>query len=147
MKFTSHSEKETANCAAKLAKKLKGGETLALSGELGAGKTAFTRGLAQALGVKQMINSPTFVFMKVYELPKAKASDKKKTIKRLVHVDAYRAADARTLRAIGLEDYIGDAETVVVIEWAERVKEILPAKIIHISFEHRLETQRFITVV
>ena len=126
--FKTQSAEETAQVARELAKTLKGGETLALVGNLGAGKTAFVQALAQTLGVEERVTSPTFVYMHVHEL-------KNKTLKRLVHVDAYRG-DAKTLLGIGLDEYLGDPETTVVIEWADRAEEILPAGTIFVRFLH-----------
>ena len=135
--ITTTSEKETQEIAITFAKKLKGGETIGLIGELGAGKTAFVKGLAKGLGIKKMITSPTFVLMKVYPV-------KQKTIKHFVHVDAYRIKNAKALTGIGLEDYINSNDSVVVIEWADLVKEILPKKRILINFKHTLSEQRMI---
>lgn len=137
MKVISHSEKATQKFAFDFAKKLKGGETIGLIGDLGAGKTAFVKGLAKGLGIKKTITSPTFVVMKVYPV-------KHTTIKHLVHVDAYRVKTATSLTAIGLEDYIKSNDSVVVIEWADLVEEILPKNIIIINFIHKLEKERSI---
>jgi len=109
---------DTAKFAQELADSLKGGEVLALKGLLGAGKTTLTQNLAKALGVKAQVTSPTFVLLKVYKT-------KHPTVKRLVHIDAYRLRDGEDLAAVGWDDYL-DAETVIVIEWADKVKEILP---------------------
>lgn len=119
MKHLSNSEKETFDFAKKFAKKLKGGEVLGLIGDLGAGKTVFAKGLAAGLGIKQKITSPTFVLMKVYPV-------NKKSIKNLVHIDAYRLKSERDLEAIGATEYFSDPSSVVLIEWADRVKKILP---------------------
>ncbi len=135
MKFQTGSEKETRDIAARIAKTLKGGETLGLIGDLGAGKTAFVKGVAKALGITKTIVSPTFVVMKVYPIRAG-------TIKKFVHVDAYRLNNAESLIAIGLHDYIAASDTVVVIEWADQVKEILPKKSKLIYFKHLGENQR-----
>ncbi|QQS60395.1 tRNA (adenosine(37)-N6)-threonylcarbamoyltransferase complex ATPase subunit type 1 TsaE [Candidatus Falkowbacteria bacterium] len=135
MKVISHSEKATQKIAFDFAKKLKGGETIGLIGDLGAGKTAFVKGLAKGLGIKKAITSPTFVVMKVYPV-------KHTTIKHLVHVDAYRVRTATSLTAIGLEDYIKSNDSVVVIEWANLAKGFLPKKKILIFFKHITSAQR-----
>ena len=140
MKVVSHSEKETQKLAVNFAKTLKGGETIGLIGDLGAGKTAFVKGLAKGLGIKKAITSPTFVVMKIYPV-------KHPTIKHLVHVDAYRVKTARSLTVIGLEDYIKSNDSVVVIEWADLVNEILPKKKILIKFNHIKEKIRNINIV
>ncbi len=115
MKIISKSEKETLKIAQALTAKLQGGEVLCLMGDLGSGKTVFTKGVAKALKIKQTITSPTFVLMKVYE-----------GTKQLVHIDAYRLRSGDELEAIGATDYFHDPKTITVIEWAERVKDIWP---------------------
>lgn len=119
MLFTSTSEQETYDFAKKFAAALKGGEIIGLVGDLGAGKTVFTKGLAAGLGVKQTIISPTFVIMKVY-----KANHPK--IKHFVHIDAYRLQSAQNLTAIGADEYFNKPDTVMIIEWADLIKEALP---------------------
>ncbi len=134
MRKVTRSEKETHDFAASWAKKLKGGEVLALSGDLGAGKTAFTKGLAAGLGITKAITSPTFVLMKVYPVTLTGAQS---AIKHLVHVDAYRVIHSNALVGIGLEDYLNSSEAVVIIEWAERVLEMLGRSTTFFTFTHR----------
>ncbi len=128
--ITSHSEEETFEIAQTVADSLQGGDVLALSGELGAGKTAFVKGLAEALGVSHTITSPTFVVMKVYDVPAHE------TITTLCHVDAYRLSSGNDLEDIGIGDYMGAPNTITVIEWAKRVKDIIPEDAIWMTFEH-----------
>lgn len=90
-------------------------------GNLGAGKTIFTKGLALGLGIKKNITSPTFVLMKIYRV-------KSLNIKFLVHIDAYRIKSADDLTAIGANEYFNRTDTVTVIEWADKIKKILPKK-------------------
>lgn len=135
MKLVSHSEKETQRVAVDFSKTLKGGETIGLIGDLGAGKTAFVKGMAKGLGIKKVITSPTFVVMKIYPV-------KHQTIKYFVHVDAYRVKNAASLTGIGLEDYIKSNDSVVVIEWADLVKDVIPRKKILIHFNHIANNQR-----
>lgn len=135
MKIISHSERATQKIAFDFTKKLKGGETIGLIGDLGAGKTAFVKGLAKGLGIKKVITSPTFVVMKVYPV-------KHSTIKHLVHVDAYRVKKAESLTAIGLEDYIKSNNSVVVIEWADLVKGVLPKRRQILYFKHKANIER-----
>ncbi len=111
MKHTSKSEKETRKLAAKFAKDLKGGEVVELVGDLGSGKTTFVRGVAEALGAKARVKSPTFTIMNEYPA-------RHKSIKRIIHIDLYRFKDPAELRALELEDYF-DGETVVFIEWPD----------------------------
>lgn len=127
---TTKTEKETFDFAKSFAKKLKGGEVIGLIGELGAGKTIFTKGLAKGLGIKNNIQSPTFVIMKIYQI-----TNPKLPIKQLVHIDAYRLKTERDLEAIGATEYLNDTKTVVVIEWADRIKKILPKNTILINIK------------
>ncbi len=109
----SSSTNATQQLGLAVANMLRGGETIALVGPLGSGKTTFVKGLARGLGVKRIITSPTFVLMKVYRASKGK-------IRQLVHVDCYRVPGAE-LNNIGLSDYLGDPHTVTAIEWAEKL--------------------------
>ena len=128
--ITTISAAQTQKVGQRLARRLRGGEVLALVGDLGAGKTVLARGIAQGLGIKHRIVSPTFILMRVYPVRRHKK------IRRLVHVDAYRIKHANDLLAIGLGDYLGKPDTVSVIEWADRVKKILPQKTVNITFRH-----------
>lgn len=105
MKILSRSEKDTFAIAKRVADRLKGGETILLNGDLGTGKTTFTKGLALALGVTETVTSPTFTYVKEYEgrLP-------------LYHFDMYRVADADEVYELGLEEYFYKGG-VVVVEW------------------------------
>lgn len=139
MKFISRSEKDTHTFAKKFASRLVGGEVLCLIGDLGAGKTAFTKGLAVGLGVKNIVTSPTFVLMKNYKtsFPSSVAKGRRGevNIKHLAHIDAYRLTDGEQLLGIGAEDYFNQPECVTVIEWADRVRDIWPKKAIKIEFK------------
>jgi tRNA threonylcarbamoyladenosine biosynthesis protein TsaE len=129
MKKVFKNEKETLAFAEKFSKTLRGGEVVALIGELGAGKTVFTKGMAHRLGIKQKIQSPTFLLMKIYNV-------KKQKIKFLVHVDAYRLGSAAELVDIGILDWLGRTDTVAVIEWADKVQELFYGKkVIKIKME------------
>lgn len=121
--FISNSEKETLSFGKKLGRSLKGGEIIALSGDLGAGKTKLSQGIALGLEVKKTVNSPTFVIAKKYPGRKT-----------LIHIDAYRLNSASDLINIGWEDFI-NPDTVILIEWPERIKKILPAKTIWIKIK------------
>ena len=141
MKFLSKSEKETSEFAEKFAGQLRGGEIIGLIGELGAGKTVFTKGLARGFGIKKRVQSPTFLLMKIYNvspstgLPRRQAGSGHR-IKNLVHVDAYRLSGAGELIDIGFLDWLGRADTVTVIEWADKVPELLRGrKVIKIKME------------
>lgn len=129
--FTSKNEKETLAFAKKFARALKGGEIILLIGDLGAGKTTFTRALARALGVKEKIKSPTFTLLNVHIIPAHAQNESRKRnahasrLRRLVHIDTYRIGRAQDLIELGLLDWIGRPDTVVVVEWGEKIKPLL----------------------
>ena len=129
MQITTKSEKETFNFAKNYATKLKGGEIIGLIGDLGAGKTIFAKGLAEGLEIKQIVNSPTFVLMKIYDC------QNHKTIKNLVHIDAYRIESVKDIIAIGANEYFNKKNTVTVIEWADKIKKILPQNTSYITLK------------
>ena len=143
--LTIKSVREMNSFAFAVARSLKGGETLALTGELGAGKTAFVKGLAKALGIKQVVQSPTFLLMKCY--PIGKNQEPRINFQALCHVDAYRIKNGRELLAIGLGEKISNPQTVTVIEWANLVPELIPKNAIKIKFEHgRNDTERIVSI-
>lgn len=115
--------------AVKIAKKLKGGEILALSGTLGSGKTSFTKALAKELGVSRTVTSPTFVLMQQY---------KSKNFW-IYHLDLYRTKNFAEVSALGLEEVWGRKETITVIEWAEKIQDHLPTNTIYINFTRDID--------
>lgn len=124
-KFISKNPKETKNIAKKLLKNLKGGEILGLVGNLGGGKTVFVQGLAEVLGIKEIVNSPTFVLIKIYNIKNSKfIQNLKFKIQNLVHIDVYRLESFTQLKEIGVEEYLNKKGCLVVVEWADKVKEI-----------------------
>lgn len=116
---------------------------LVCSGDLGAGKTAFVKSLARELRVKGKVASPTFVIEKAYAT--GTAARKKFGVARLVHIDAYRLDDARELAQLGFKERLRDAGNLIVIEWGEKVKRLLPKKHAHLHFEFVDATTRDIT--
>ena len=138
--------------AKELAKELRGGQVIGLVGELGSGKTTFVQFLAKALGVKEKVNSPTFVLMKIYQIPGNNKQTNFKLpipkIKQFIHVDAYRLNSAEELENIGLRDYLNCLDTLVVIEWADKVKEILSDNSLIFNFFYgQTDEERSITVL
>lgn len=125
----SKSSAATKDLAKKIARKLKGGDVLALTGELGGGKTTFVQGLAKGLGITKNITSPSFLILKKYKVAGA-------GFKEFYHIDAYRLENSRYLASLGTEEIIADKNSVVAIEWADKVKKLLPTNAIHISFSY-----------
>ena len=138
--MTTRSAKETIKLAKDFAQKLKGREVIGLIGDLGSGKTTFTKGIAEGLGIKELITSPTFVILKQYD---GRIENRKIEV---IHIDAYRAETPDDIKSVGIEDYFGRDDVVVVVEWAEKVKEILPKSTIYIEFKYRYKDEREISI-
>ncbi|MEF3691822.1 MAG: tRNA (adenosine(37)-N6)-threonylcarbamoyltransferase complex ATPase subunit type 1 TsaE [Candidatus Moraniibacteriota bacterium] len=134
-----NNSRETFDCGKDFARKLKGGELLCLEGELGAGKTTFAQGLLAGLGVKETVNSPTFLVMKQYLLENNKGS-----IKKIYHIDAYRI-NGREMSDLGWEELLADKDNLLIVEWPEKIREIIPADFWQIDFEHLEGEQRKIS--
>lgn len=111
-----------------------------LSGNLGAGKTTFTQKFAEALDIKEKITSPTFVLMKIYSINFGQ-------FKKLVHIDAYRLEKPEELLALNFQEILDDTENLILLEWPERVENILPEKNITISFEVIDEESREVKIL
>ena len=109
---------------------------IALRGDLGSGKTTFVQNVAKSLGINEDVTSPTFVIQKTYEIPK------KSEFKKLVHVDAYRLDSAEDLTKLGFQDVLKDKESVVFIEWPEKISSVLPKDVEYIDFKFIDETKR-----
>ncbi len=139
MQVKTKSPKETQKVGEKLAKKLSGGEVIALFGNLGSGKTVFVQGLAKGLGIKRKITSPTFVFMRSYPF-----SLHRKALM-FYHLDLYRGESDKDFEALGLEEIFAP-DAIVVLEWAEKIKKELPKKRIEIKLEKVDDRTRRITV-
>lgn len=132
---TTHSVDETEAVAAALARRLSGGACIALEGDLGAGKTQFVRGLVRALGGNpRAVSSPTYVLLNVYPAP----------LLTVYHLDAYRVG-AEDLEAIGFAELL-EQNGVVVVEWASRVRDLLPPRCIQVRIEPTGETERRIEI-
>ena len=113
---------------------------LCLNGDLGGGKTTFTQGLAKGFGIKQKVSSPTFLIIKKYSL-------KKNNFKNFYHLDCYRVEDSQELIDLGFKEMISDKNNLIVIEWAEKIKKILPSKnVINLQFDFLNFDKRKITI-
>ncbi|MCK5844508.1 MAG: tRNA (adenosine(37)-N6)-threonylcarbamoyltransferase complex ATPase subunit type 1 TsaE [Victivallales bacterium] len=142
MRFVSESEDDTLVVAAKIAAASRPGDIYALKGELGAGKTVFSRGFARALGVVEPVCSPTFTIVQEYSVTRLDKS----SLKRLYHMDVYRIQDSSAAFAFGIEDFLNDEDAIKLIEWPERIEDILPTETVRIEIEHLAENRREIVV-
>ncbi len=112
-----------------------GANFLALFGDFGSGKTTFAQGFARGLRIKERVISPTFVIVREHIL-------KDQTF---YHIDLYRVQTADDIEGLGLEEIFNDSDNIIVVEWAEKIKDSLPKKRMEIYFEHLKENQRKIT--
>ena len=137
MIIETHSEQETWEVGKKLAAQAKPGQIFALIGDLGVGKTIFTKGMAAGLGISEPVNSPTFTIVQVYEEGRMP----------FYHFDVYRIGDVEEMEEIGFDEYIF-GEGVCLIEWANLIEEILPPhyqtvrieKVLEKGFDYRMIT-------
>lgn len=133
----SHSLEETEAFAASLAKELQPGAVIALFGELGAGKTAFARGFARGLGIKETVSSPTFTIVQEYALAKGNW---------LFHLDLYRIAGPDAALAFGIDEYLTDKSAYTLIEWPERISRLLHPETIIVKINHDDESSRTLEI-
>lgn len=132
MEIITNSTQETKDLAERLAKDIKPGTTLGLYGNLGSGKTTFTRFLVGALGSDARVQSPTFVVARKY--------------KNINHIDLYRLTTKEEVRDIGIEEFLSDKEAVNIIEWPELAEEFLSKDTIRIYFEYVDDEKRKIRI-
>ncbi len=136
--YHTHSEQETYELAFRLASSLKAGDILSLDGDLGAGKTVFTKGLCRGLGVEQVVNSPTYTLVNEYQGKNGK----------VFHFDVYRIGDEDELYDIGFQEYL-DSDAFSIIEWGKYASGILQ-EYPHVKWIEILKTaaenERIITI-
>lgn len=151
--FITISSNQTKKLGETLAQELRGGEIICLSGDLGAGKTTFTQGLLKGLKIKGPYTSPTFLIIKNYKKecqnPKSQIPNKsqfpKSKITNVYHIDAYRIS-ADDILNLGWKDFAGKPDSIVIIEWPERIKKIIPIGAAWISFKWVSEKERKISL-
>lgn len=137
--ITTHILEETADFAktwlSSLTQKEDEATIVGLYGNLGSGKTTFTQAVAKELGIKETVTSPTFVIEKIYDTEHS-------LFKRLIHIDAYRLKNGEELAKLNFESLLDNPSRLIIIEWPENVKEILPKDHIKIYCEHIDESSR-----
>ena len=132
MEYISKSVKQTIEIGDKFAKTLNAGDVVLLNGEMGAGKTAFTKGVAKGLGIADEITSPTYAYMNDYD-------------GKLYHYDCYRLSSGEDAEALGLTDYFY-AGGICIIEWSENIKDVLPKNVKIVNIEKIEQDTRKITI-
>ncbi len=123
-----YSPEETLEIGKLLGENAAPGEVYALIGDLGAGKTVFTKGFAQGLGIEEPVNSPTFTILQIYEEGRIP----------LYHFDVYRIEEPEEMEEVGFDEYI-DGDGVCLIEWAGRIGDLLPPEVIVVRIEKNLD--------
>lgn len=136
MLIVTNNESETYKAGFEWAKKLSGGEVITLNGDLGAGKTVFTKGLGKGLGVTDTVTSPTFTIGLEYQGDSL----------RLYHFDCYRISGGKEAAETGIIDCMRDTKGVTVIEWADNISDILPTDRININIKYVSENKREIVI-
>ncbi len=145
-KYTTNSAQKTQEIAAEFAQQIlrqklgKQAVILALSGNLGAGKTTFLQGFAKGLGINEIVNSPTFVIMKSFKLQTS-------SFKKFYHFDCYRLENSQEILELGFREIIADPKNIVAIEWPEKIASPLLEGAIRVTFEHVGESKRKIKVL
>ena len=144
-KLTTFSESETEKLGKNLAREIlksslkKEAVIIGLKGELGGGKTTFLKGFARSLGIKEKITSPTFVIMKRFSIPSSKFQN-------FYHFDCYRVRKAEEILNLEFKEIISNPKNIVCLEWAGKVKTILPKEIIWIDFNFKDKNKREIII-
>jgi tRNA threonylcarbamoyladenosine biosynthesis protein TsaE len=149
--FISNSPQETQNLAKDLLNSFNS-HLICLYGELGSGKTTFVQGLAKSLGIKKRIISPTFIIIKGYQIPEARGKKGNCQLAAgrfltFYHIDLYRVASKNNIEVLGLEELWSDLKNLIIIEWPEKIENILPKKRIDIKFNYEGKNKRKICVV
>ncbi len=137
-KIESRSEAETERFAEQLARLLPPGTVIALHGNLGAGKTVFARGFARGLGIDEPVSSPTYTIIQEYPLPGGKGM--------FYHMDLYRIADSASALGFGVDEFLNDPACYCLIEWSERIADILPPETMHLMIERTGEGSRALSL-
>ena len=134
--YRTRSVQETEQLASEFAKELKRGDVIAFTGGMGAGKTAFVRGLAKGLGVSGEVSSPTYAIVNEYRGNPA-----------LYHFDMYRVESSEDLFTTGYYDYLDEGESILAVEWSENITDSLPEQTIYVNITPLSESERKIQII
>ena len=152
--FITDNSEQTRKLGELLAGELRGGEIICLMGELGSGKTTFSQGVLKGLGAKGPYTSPTFVVIKQYKKFTKVRPFPSPTFRRGIpqgqtfntyHIDVYRVGP-KDILDLGWEEIISSKDNIIIVEWAERIKQIIPKKAMWIKFEHKGKNKRGVTI-
>ncbi|MDD3498370.1 MAG: tRNA (adenosine(37)-N6)-threonylcarbamoyltransferase complex ATPase subunit type 1 TsaE [Candidatus Moranbacteria bacterium] len=153
------SSKETRELGEKLAKKIESGKLdrffrlaaiICLEGDLGSGKTTFSQGILKGLGARKPYTSPTFIIMKHYKRENKNSDNnhiQNYKVENIYHLDAYRIGSSKDIMDLGWEEIIKDKNAVIILEWPEKVKDIIPSESLEIKFQWVDESRRKITTL
>jgi tRNA threonylcarbamoyladenosine biosynthesis protein TsaE len=137
LEFVSRSPDQTQRLGARLGALLQGGDVICLEGTLGSGKTCLAQGVGRGCGVGQPLISPTFVLVREYACPGDSV--------RLYHIDLYRISGVDEVLSLGMDEFLGEAHAVCVIEWAERARRLMPSERLWVKLDfagHADQTRR-----
>ena len=137
--FITNSSRATQKLGHDFGRVLEKGDIVCLYGNLGSGKTTFTQGLAEGLGIKEKIISPTFIIIRSHKL---RIKDEGLMINDFYHIDLYRIENEKDLEGLGIEEIINNKDNIIVIEWAEKLKNYLPQKRIDIKLSYEKNNSR-----
>lgn len=138
--------KETQKFAEEMAGSIGTGRRIfALVGDLGAGKTTFSRFFLRALGIEESVTSPTFVILKKYRIPESRILNLESFVY-AYHMDCYRLKNTEELAPLGLMEILANKKNIILIEWADRIRGSLPPNATWIDFTHAAETERHIRI-
>jgi tRNA threonylcarbamoyladenosine biosynthesis protein TsaE len=149
--YITKNQKETISLGKKtaknliLSKKRKKALILALTGDLGGGKTTFLKGFAKGLGIKEKILSPTFILMKKFKICANSCSNSCKFVN-FYHIDCYRIENPKEILDLGFKEIVNNPKNIVAIEWANKIKKIIPKRAIQINFELKSKKERKICI-
>lgn len=130
--FITQNSKKTQDLGRDFGKVLERGDVVCLYGDLGSGKTTFVKGLAEGLGIKEKIISPTFIIVRSY----------KSGVRSFYHIDLYRVESEKYIEGLGIEEIINNKNNIIAIEWAQNLMSFLPQKRIDIKFSYEDNNKR-----